>query len=140
MQNKTKASGYLLLIGSLFIVLQDCIGYRLGTCDPHYSWDGQPYLLFTHKVKNNKILIVAAILEIIVVAVLYIAYHTNKLYYEPYWYIHSEGMYSRKAARSLAPEIHFDFWNYIGKNGRRRIGQGTVSCILATLTPEMAKI
>lgn len=98
------------------------------------------YLLFTHKVKNNKILIVAAILEIIVVAVLYIAYHTNKLYYEPYWYIHSEGMYSRKAARSLAPEIHFDFWNYIGKNGRRRIGQGTVSCILATLTPEMAKI
>ena len=73
------------------------------------------YLLFTHKVKNNKILVVAAILEIIVVAVLYIAYHTNKLYYEPYWYIHSEARYSYKVARGLAPEIHFDFWNYIGK-------------------------
>lgn len=129
MKNKTKASGYLLLIGSLFIVLQDCISYRLGACDPHYSWDRQPYLLvgilfpmlvifyllFTHKVKNNKILVVAAILEIIVVAVLYIAYHTNKLYYEPYWYIHSEARYSYKVARGLAPEIHFDFWNYIGK-------------------------
>lgn len=71
MQNKTKASGYLLLIGSLFCVLQDCIGYRLGTCDPHYSWDGQPYLLvgilfpmfvifyllFTHKVKITKFLL-----------------------------------------------------------------------------------
>lgn len=44
MQNKTKVSGYLLLIGSLFIVLQDCIGYRLGTCDPHYSWvDSRTY-------------------------------------------------------------------------------------------------
>ena len=89
MQNKTKVSGYLLLIGSLFIVLQDCIGYRLGTCDPHYSWDRQPYLLdgilfpmlvifyllFTHKVKNNKILIVIAVMEMIVVAVLYIAYY-----------------------------------------------------------------
>lgn len=129
MQNKTKASGYLLLIGSLFIVLQDCIGYRLGTCDPHYSWDGQPYLLvgilfpmlvifyllFTHRANNNKILIILAVLEIIVVSVLYIAYHTNKLYYEPYWYIHSEARYSYKVARGLAPEIHFDFWNYIGK-------------------------
>lgn len=129
MKNKTKTMGYMMLIASFIIVLVYCIGYRLGTCDPHYSWDRQPYLLdgilfpmfvifyllFTHKVKNNKILVVAAILEIIVVAVLYIAYHTNKLYYEPYWYIHSEARYSYKVARSLAPEIHFDFWNYIGK-------------------------
>ena len=74
-----------------------CIGYRLGTCDPFYLWERQPYLLdgilfpmlvifyllFTHKVKNNKILIVIAVMEMIVVAVLYIAYYTNKLYYEP---------------------------------------------------------
>ena len=123
MKNKTKTMGYLVLIVSFLVVLMYCIGYRLGTCDPHYSWDRQPYLLdgiffpvlvifyllFTHKVKNNKILVVAAILEIIVVAVLYIAYHTNKLY------IHAEARYSYKVARSLAPEIHFDFWNYIGK-------------------------
>ena len=73
------------------------------------------YLLFTHRANNNKILIILAVLEIIVVSVLYIAYHTNKLYSEPYWYIHSEASYSYKVARSLAPEIHFDFWNYIGK-------------------------
>mgnify|MGYP000003569666 FL=1 len=129
MKNKTKTMGYLVLIVSFLVVLMYCIGYRLGTCDPHYSWDRQPYLLdgiffpvlvifyllFTHKVKNNKILIVIAVMEMIVVAVLYIAYHTNKLYYEPYWYIHSEAIYSHKVARSLAPEIHFDFWNYIGK-------------------------
>lgn len=129
MKNKTKTMGYMMLIASFIIVLVYCIGYRLGTCDPHYSLDRQPhlldgilfpmlvifYLLFTHKVKNNKILVVAAILEMIVVAVLYIAYYTNKLYYEPYWYIHSEARYSYKVARSLAPEIHFDFWNYIGK-------------------------
>ncbi len=129
MKNKTKTMGYLVLIASFIIVLVYCIGYRLGTCDPHYSWDRQPYLLdgilfpllvifyllFTHKVKNNKILIVIAVLEMIVVAVLYIAYYTNKLYYEPYWHIHSEARYSYQVARSLAPEIHFDFWNYIGK-------------------------
>lgn len=129
MKNKTKTMGYMMLIASFIIVLVYCIGYRLGTCDPHYSWDTQPYLLvgilfpmlvifyllFTHKVKNNKNLIVIAVMEMIVVAVLYIAYYTNKLYYEPYWYIHSEAMYSYKVARSLAPEIHFDFWNYIGK-------------------------
>ena len=117
------------MIVSFIVVLVYCIGYRLGTCDPHYSWDRQPYLLdgilfpmlvifyllFTHKVKNNKILIVIAVMEMIVVAVLYIAYYTNKLYYEPYWYIHSEARYSYKVARGLAPEIHFDFWNYIGK-------------------------
>lgn len=129
MKNKTKTMGYMMLIASFIIVLVYCIGYGLGTCDPHYSWDRQPYLLdgiffpmlvifyllFTHKVKNNKILIVIAVLEMIVVAVLYIAYYTNKLYYEPYWHIHSEARYSYQVARSLAPEIHFDFWNYIGK-------------------------
>lgn len=96
MKNRTKTMGYLVLIVSFLVVLMYCIGYRLGTCDPHYSWDRQPYLLdgiffpvlvifyllFTHKVKNNKILIVIAVMEMIVVAVLYIAYHTNKLYYE----------------------------------------------------------
>lgn len=129
MKNKTKAMGYMMLIASFIIVLVYCIGYRLGTCDPHYSWDRQPYLfdgilfpmlvifylLFTHKVKNNKILIVIAVMEMMVVAVLYIAYYTNKLYYEPYWHIHSEARYSYQVARSLAPEIHFDFWNYMGK-------------------------
>ena len=93
MKNRTKTMGYLVLIVSFLVVLMYCIGYRLGTCDPHYSWDRQPYLLdgiffpvlvifyllFTHKVKNNKILIVIAVMEMIVVAVLYIAYHTNNL-------------------------------------------------------------
>ena len=129
MRNKTKIFGSLLLSVSFIVVLVYCIGYRLGTCDPHYSWDGQPYLLvgilfpmlvifyllFTHRANNNKILIIIAVIEIIVVSVLYIAYYTNKLYYEPYWNIHSEARYSYKVARSLAPEIHFDFWNYIGK-------------------------
>lgn len=129
MKNKTKTMGYMMLIASFIIVLVYCIGYRLGTCDPHYSWDRQPYLfdgilfpmlvifylLFTHKAKNNKNLIVIAVMEMMVVAVLYIAYYTNKLYYEPYWHIHSEARYSYQVARSLAPEIHFDFWNYIGK-------------------------
>ena len=83
MKNKTKTMGYLVLIVSFLVVLMYCIGYRLGTCDPHYSWDRQPYLLdgiffpvlvifyllFTHKVKNNKILIVIAVMEMIVVAV-----------------------------------------------------------------------
>lgn len=86
------------------------------------------YLLFTHRANNNKILIIIAVLEIVVVSVLFVAYYTNKMYYEPYWYVHTEGMYSHKAARSLAPEIHFDFLNYIGKNGMRRIEQGTVPC------------
>ena len=92
--------------------------YLMGYCFPcllYFTYLGEGRNKESHKVKNNKILIVMAVMEMIVVAVLYIAYYTNKLYYEPYWNIHSEARYSYKVARSLAPEIHFDFWNYIGK-------------------------
>ena len=76
------------------------------------------YLLFTHKVKNNKILVVAAILEIIVSQFLYCLPYQISCIMEPYWYIHSEARYSYKVARSwrrnsLDLELYWEKWESV---------------------------